>query len=202
MLRSQFTSFEEERTEERATWQRAFMLARSWDVDHLLSEETMASILEEVEECLHQRLATSAILGSTDMARTEYALQQLSREAAGRGWDANLFHEVLTGIRSDPALLGKVLTFDCCVLYACWEVVHAPEGDPDPDVLFGHLSRLREVRRLVNKERGTHHYLQDDKDTEKARLLCALIVKRNASILLVVTVGLGALLCQRKGDLY
>lgn len=121
----------------------------------------------------HQRLATSAILGSTDMARTEYALQQLSREAAGRGWDANLFHEVLTGIRSDPALLGKVLTFDCCVLYACWEVVHAPEEDPDPDVLFGHLPRLREVRRLVNKERGTHHYLQDDKDTEKASSVCS-----------------------------
>lgn len=117
---------------------------------HLFSQEIIAALLEEVEACLQQRLATSAVLGSADTERTERALKQLWLEANARGWTGELLHDVLTGANTDPGLLGVVLTFDRCVLHACWEVVHEPENDPDPDMLFGPLSRLGEGSLLVN----------------------------------------------------
>ncbi|GHO56027.1 hypothetical protein [Ktedonobacter robiniae] len=145
-----YASFEEEWAEERATWQRAIALAHRWGVAHLFPEETIAEILEEVEACLQQRLAASAILGSTDMDRTEQALRQIRLEAHARGWTGQLLHEVLTGTCADPGYLGEVLTFDRCVLHACWETVHEPEADPDPDTLFGPLSHLHNAARLIH----------------------------------------------------
>ncbi|EFH88847.1 hypothetical protein [Ktedonobacter racemifer] len=145
-----YASFEEEWAEERATWKRAIALAHAWRVSHLFSEEIIAELLEEVEACLQQRLATASIVGSTDMERTERALKQLWLEADARGWTGELLHEVLTGTRSDPGLLGEMLTFDRCVLHACGEMVHEPEEDPDPEILFGPLSRLGEGTLLAN----------------------------------------------------
>ncbi|GHO65539.1 hypothetical protein KSC_044310 [Ktedonobacter sp. SOSP1-52] len=144
-----YASFEEEWAEERATWQRAIALAHTWEMAHLFSQEIIAELLEEVEACLQQRLATSAVLGSADMERTERALKQLWLEADARGWTGALLHDVLTGANTDPGLLGEVLTFDRCVLHACWEVAHEPEEDPDPGMLFGPLSRLGEGSLLV-----------------------------------------------------
>ncbi|GHO77223.1 hypothetical protein KSD_49940 [Ktedonobacter sp. SOSP1-85] len=168
-----YASFEEEWEEERATWKRAIALAQAWEMEHLFSEEIVAALLEEVEACLQQRLATSAIVGSADMERTERALKQLWLEADARGWTGELLHEVLTGARSDPALLAEVLTFDRCVLHACWEVVHEPEEDPDPDILFGPLSRLGEGTLLVNAVGLLQHTLAScshQEETLRARL--------------------------------
>ncbi|GHO56434.1 hypothetical protein [Ktedonobacter robiniae] len=144
-----YASFEEEWEEERATWKRAIALAHAWEMGHLFSEEIVAGLLEEVEACLQQRLAASAILGSTDTERTERALKQLWLEANVRGWAGELLHDVLTGANTDPGLLMEVLTFDRCMLHACWELVHELEDDPDPDILFGPLSRLGDGFLLV-----------------------------------------------------
>ncbi|GHO55957.1 hypothetical protein [Ktedonobacter robiniae] len=145
-----YASFKEEWEEERATWKRAIVLARAWRMEHLFSEEIIATLLEEVEACLQQRLAASAILGSSDMALTERTLKQLWCEANARGWTSELLHNMLTGANADPGLLMEVLTFDRCVLHACWEIVHELEDDPDPDMLFGPLSRLGEGTRLAS----------------------------------------------------
>ncbi|GHO61260.1 hypothetical protein KSC_001520 [Ktedonobacter sp. SOSP1-52] len=145
-----YASFEEEWEEERATWKRAIALARAWGREHLFSEEIIATLLEEVEACLQQRLAASAILGSTDMALTERTLKQLWLEANAWGWTGELLHDVLTGVNTDPGLLMEVLAFDRCVLHACWELVHELEDDPDPEMLFGPLSRLGEGTRLAS----------------------------------------------------
>ncbi|GHO76477.1 hypothetical protein KSD_42480 [Ktedonobacter sp. SOSP1-85] len=145
-----YASFEEEWAEERATWQRAITLARDWGREHLFSKVCVEDIFDEVEACLQQRLATSAILGSRDMERTECALKQLWCEATARGWSGELLHDVLTGDKTHPAFLGEVLTFDRCALHPCWEIMHEPEDDPDPDALFGPLSRLGESTLLAS----------------------------------------------------
>ena len=84
------------------------------------------------------------------MERTERALKQLWLEANARGWTGELLHDVLTGANADPGLLMEVLAFDRCVLHACWEIVHELEDDPDPEMLFGPLSRLGEGTRLAS----------------------------------------------------